>query len=709
MKIWRLTATAVLGAMLLVADGAVQSGEPGVLLRAAIEKEEVEGDLQAAIEQYKQIIAKSGDSRPVAAKALLRLGGCYEKLGQQEAEKTYQQLIKAYPEQAQEVAAARQRLAALRAGGPARGQDSRMAIRRIPKLDMYAKPSPDGKYLAYVDWTAGNLALMDVATGTTRLLTKDGSWGDAGAYVDFSAWSHNSKRIAFGWNVFDKKESREELRVVSVDPDAPATRIPVPGAQFVWPIQWTPDGSQILCGYQVGRGRSELALVSADGGGTVQKLDLQLGSGRWLWPQFTKDGASILYSYPSDGRGSPHDIYLRNLKTGETATVVEHPSEDLLVGVLPGTGWLLFASNRRGRLDLWGVPFRDAKAGGPPVLVKQGIGRFFPLGFTDDGRYYYATLSVTDDVFLMDFDPETGKISGEPRKLTSQWEGANMHPSFSPDGERLAYVTKRGPMPIPTHTADSLLVQALKDKSVEPLVVGFEEFRLNSVAGPCWMEEGRSVVLGGFGGPESGLYRVDLPSLRKTKIYSVSEGQRILWHGCDSGSRFLYLLSGRRLLRIDIDGRNERELYRVPEGRTTVSLSPDGKTLSLITSADNYRRVLQIMPSEGGTPRQLEELRQASSGFVSHVWTPDGKSILYVVKTPKKWTWAIRRVPVAGSEGASETGFEWKGPFFGLAFHPNGRLVAFTGRSGASTESEVWVIENLRDELDLIASRSDRP
>jgi len=709
MKIWRLTAMAVLGAMLLVVDGAGQSGEPGVLLRAAIEKEEVEGDLQAAIEQYKQIIAKGGNGRAVAAKALLRLGGCYEKLGQQEAGKTYQQLIKDYPEQTQEVTAARQRLAALRAGAPAPGQGSTMAIRRVPKLDMYAKPSPDGKYLAYVDWTAGNLALMEVATGATRLLTKDGSWGDAGGYADFSAWSRDSKRIAFGWNIFDKKESRQELRVVSVDRDAPATAIPVPGARYAWPVEWTPDGSGILCGYQVGRGRSELALVSAGGGDTVQKLDLELGAGRWLWPRFTEDGESILYSYPSDGKGAPHDIYLRNLKTGETTAIVEHPAEDLLVGILPGTDWLLFASNRRGRLDLWGVPFRQAKAGGPPVLVKQGIGRFFPLGFTNDGRYYYATLSVTDDVFLMDFDPETGKITGEPRKLTSRWEGANMFPSFSPDGESLAYVTKRGPMPIPTHTADSLVVQSVKDMSAEPLVVGFQEFRLNLVVGPCWMEEGRSVVLGGFGGPESGLYRVDLPSLRKTKIYSVPEGQRLLWHGCESGGRFLYLLSGQRLLRIDIDGRNERELHRLPEGRNTVGLSPDGTTLSLVTSVDNYRRALQIMPSEGGTPRQIQEFRQSSGGFASHVWTPDGKSILYIVKAPKAWTWAIRRISVSGGEGASETSFEWKGPFFGLAFHPNGRLVALTGRSGASTESEVWVIENLRDELKLIASRSDRP
>jgi hypothetical protein len=47
---------------------------------------------------------------------------------------------------------------------------------------------------------------------------------------------------------------------------------------------------------------------------------------------------------------------------------------------------------------------------------------------------------------------------------------------------------------------------------------------------------------------------------------------------------------------------------------------------------------------------------------------------------------------------------------FILQVHPNGRLVAFTGRNGASTESEVWVIENLKDELKaLLHTQGEKP
>ena len=47
---------------------------PAVLLRAAIEREEVDGDLNAAIAQYKLVIKIAGADRAVAAQALLRLG-----------------------------------------------------------------------------------------------------------------------------------------------------------------------------------------------------------------------------------------------------------------------------------------------------------------------------------------------------------------------------------------------------------------------------------------------------------------------------------------------------------------------------------------------------------------------------------------------------------------------------------------------------------
>ena len=696
-----LAGIVILSAGILAAWSVPLGEDPAVLLRAAIEKEEVDGDLEAAITQYKQVIKVAGTNRAVAAQALLRLGGCYEKRGPEEARRTYQQLIRDYGEQAREVAAARQRLAALTTGAPARASDSQLAIRRVPNLDMYAKPSPDGKYVAFVDWKSMDLAILDVATGATRALTKDYSFGF------FSTWSRDSSRIACSWDASTSKEDQGELRVVSLERNTPLRAIAIPGVRWIEPHDWSPDGSRILCSYGPAGGDPALALVSV-GNGTVEKLDAPAGSGGWQY-QFAAEGDAILYSASADGKAGPRDIFLWNLKTGVTTPIVQHPAEDLLVGVLPGTDWLFFASDRRGRLDLWAVLFRQGKAAGQPVLVKQGLGRLLPLGFTNDGRYYYATLSSTDDVFLADFDRGSGRVIGEARKFTSRWDGFTGFPSFSPDGGSLAYLVKRSPMPIPTGVFDSLVMHSLKEPTAEPLVVGFEEFGLDSVREPCWLPDGKAVVLGASTtqGQQSALYRIDLPSLKKTRIYSAAAGHRLSGHVCASDEPVIYVGLTTEVIRIDAAGGNEQQVFLAPKGQNIsgMALSPDGRGLSCITKLDDYRRALLVMPSEGGTPRQILEFRQPTGGGVAEVWAPDGRSILYVVRS-EEWTgnlsFELRSVRVDGAPASPDVIYKWAGQFFWLGFHPNGRLLAFTGRTTYSSSSEVWVIENLREEMKML-------
>src|SRR5512139_3644661 len=70
-----------------------------VQLKAAMHKEQVEGDLKAAIKLYQRIVEESAANRAVAAKALLQMGQCYEKLGQADARKAYQQLLSRYADQ----------------------------------------------------------------------------------------------------------------------------------------------------------------------------------------------------------------------------------------------------------------------------------------------------------------------------------------------------------------------------------------------------------------------------------------------------------------------------------------------------------------------------------------------------------------------------------------------------------------------------------
>lgn len=83
------------------------------LLNKAIYEEEINGNLNKAIEIYQTIIKRFPDNNPIASKAQLHIGLCYEKLGLEEAQKAYRAVVNNYPGQTEMVALAKQRLAQL--------------------------------------------------------------------------------------------------------------------------------------------------------------------------------------------------------------------------------------------------------------------------------------------------------------------------------------------------------------------------------------------------------------------------------------------------------------------------------------------------------------------------------------------------------------------------------------------------------------------
>src|SRR5512136_1173069 len=146
----RFFAIAMLAAGLVLAQ-AERSAE--VQLKAALHKEQVEGDLKAAIEQYRQIISHYGKNRAVAAQAIFHMAQCHEKLGQAEARKLFEQLVKDYADQKEIAKLANARLMALSRGLVSNGIVARQVM-VDPATDIYCALSPDGRFLAYVDWAS---------------------------------------------------------------------------------------------------------------------------------------------------------------------------------------------------------------------------------------------------------------------------------------------------------------------------------------------------------------------------------------------------------------------------------------------------------------------------------------------------------------------------------------------------------------------------
>jgi hypothetical protein len=108
----------IAGFALAAFTSAQKEDPPQLLLEKATKLELVDGDLKGAIAIDERILGLPGVPRTVAARALLHLGECHEKLGHAEARKAYERLVREFADQEEEVGRARARLAAL--GEPAR-------------------------------------------------------------------------------------------------------------------------------------------------------------------------------------------------------------------------------------------------------------------------------------------------------------------------------------------------------------------------------------------------------------------------------------------------------------------------------------------------------------------------------------------------------------------------------------------------------------
>jgi len=153
MKLTKTWIAVLVAAALLIPVTAPAQKSAEVALRAAMETETVKGDLKGAIDQYKKIAA--GKDRALAAKALVRMAECYQKLGDSESRRIYERLVKDYADQKEAVAIARVKL-----GGGA--QNTEVITRQVwtgPNVDAYGTVSPDGRVLSYTDWDTGDLAL----------------------------------------------------------------------------------------------------------------------------------------------------------------------------------------------------------------------------------------------------------------------------------------------------------------------------------------------------------------------------------------------------------------------------------------------------------------------------------------------------------------------------------------------------------------------
>ena len=681
------------------------------LLPKGIQLEEVKGELEKAIEVYQVIIEKYPDNRSVAAKAYFHLGMCYEKLGHKEAEKAYNIVIRDYTDQEDMVNEAKTRLYALvQSAVPklAKGMTMRI-VWEGPEVDLMGEPSPDGKYISYVDWETGDLAIYEIGTGKKRRLTSNGSWDDPVEFAEYSRWSPDGKHIVFDW-YNDDNPAYIDLYIVGLDGKEPQKLWS--NEEMLWTqcCDWSPDGTQILACFQRKDTTTHIGLISTSDGSLRILKELSEEKYWYSWPKnarFSPDSRLISYDIPPQKDNQARDIYLLSTDGKVDEPLVEHPADDYLLGWTPDSRSILFASDRNGTLSIWIIRKTEDEHYGKPELVKKDIGPIEPIGFTNNGSYYFGNMQIMNDIYIADLTPATGQIAATVEKAIRYFEGYNEAPAYSPDGKYLAYVSSRSPM------IKSIALRyggnVLCIKSLETGKVREIRPTLDLIGYPKWSPDGSSIVIVHWNVDDRiELCQIDVQSGNSTLVVKPDENHSLFGghNWSPSGKTFYYgSRVGRRdqneaswsIIARDLDSGEEKIIYK-SGNFYTISMSPDGRWFAL-TCPNNEDAHLKIISTDGGESRELYRVEKGVKlGRVpSTAWTADGNYILFGMTDPEvdDETYELCRIPVSGGE-PEKLGLKMKSVFLNLNAHPNGRHITFSSRD--QPVSEIWVMENFLPE-----------
>jgi len=682
----------------VLAGAGQQSAEQ--LYKAGLYEEEVGGNLQKAIGIYQDTLKRFPDNRGIAAMAQLHIGLCYDKLGASEAEKAFQKVLDNYPEQSKAVREAKEKLSLLlRSRALIKTGDTEFRLRQVwagPGVGIDGTVSPDGRYLSYVDWQSGDLAIREIATGTNRRVTNKGTWEHSPEFALFSQWAPDSRRIVYQWY---NKDELFELRVIDIKDTTPRILYKVGKRDdYVQPFDWSPDGKSILAGLYSAEAFTQLGLISVDEG-SVKILKTQFenhpaAAKSWGFV-FSPDGKYIAYDISQEEKVyEKKDIFLLSADGSMETPLIEHPAVDTVIDWTPDGKGLLFMSDRTGTQDIWLIRIAGGKPQGEPHLLKPSVGRIEPMGVTLGGALYYGLSGAATDVYEVRIDPRTGKILNTAKKAVWEYEGHNGYPDYSPDGKLLAYISSPGmPTVRPRRVLGILSLETGQIRELNPSLVAFDS--------PRWAPDGRTVSIEGIeseGRRVGGIYRVDVQTAAVTPIVQFKKGMMIFSHRWSRDGKLIYYTLGGQdekacsVFVHNLETGQDDKLSGAPENAHDIDISPDGKWLVLMNREG--KRAIKIMPASGGEPREIYSFEQEGNQIMTPAWSADGRYIYFskLQKSPPGAMMDLYRISVDGGE-AQKLDLAM-GRIRHLSVHPDGQRIAFSSLGANPEQSQVWVMEN---------------
>ena len=610
------------------------------LYQKALIKENAKGDMEGAIQIYRQIVKEFDEDRSLAAKAQLHIGLCYEKLGKNEAVKAYEMVLSRFPKEVEAVSEARGRLAALQvattAGG---GPVARMLLTSSNPTDNQIEnprgivPSPDGRRVAYLQSkpeTKG-IYIRDLATGEVRQIVR----GQPAVSYKRVVWSADGKRLAFTETNTDTKSG--SVRIFDFSSREVQT-VPVQNIGELRLLDWTKDGRYLLCNKRDG-GTLELLALSD---GTITTLSDSV----WFWTRasFSPDGRFVAYGA---GPHAKETLYVQSIASGLRNRITESGGGVYLHPLWSPDGSAIAIQQSDG---IWVVPMDDGLASGPPRLAYRTELPRWAVSWTKAGGLYFTANSQRNIPLQVGINPSTGQDVGSGIQELTEYPKELMSFRWSPDRRQV-------------------ILNGWENKD---LTVYSTETRASTSYDPM---EADGWVYGAMWSPDGKeLWYQHIPSSRGGTIIKA-----------------LNLASGQ-----------VRELYPLMQNKFRLSLSADGRMMTFVRrgSVSSSREiviaetgqadglVVATLPGPDGIPMNPRVLPQLS---------PMGDQVFYALQQADTDTGK----PVTDAGSLWVVGSDGKGarllttaPFIHSArWDPSGRFIAYMEMSMEMSNSVLRVVD----------------
>jgi tricorn protease len=458
-----------------------------------------------------------------------------------------------------------------------------------PGVEVFAKFSPDGKWIAFTGQYDGDeqVYVVSAAGGVPRQLTFYPArgplaprWGwDNQVY----GWSRDGKKIIFrslrdSWSL-----PIARLYSVSVD-GGPAEALPMPTAGSG---DYSPDGNRVVYSPQSRDFRSEKRY----GGGQANALyifDLKSYDTKLITegPRPSRDamwiGDTIYFSSDRDGH---FNLYAYSVGTGKTTSVtnnklwdVRWPSSDnegRIVYELNGELQVLDTRSRKNTPLSITVP-DDGLARRPSrVSAANNVESY---GLSPKGER--AVFSARGDIFTLPIE------KGPTRNLTHSSNAHDKWPSWSPDGSQIAFISDL------SGEEEVYLVQQDGAKPAEQITKGGAAMRYI----PRWAPDGKRLA---FGDKDGKLFVLTVADRKIVEVADTPRGQirDYVWSPKGNYLAFSMAANSNNFSSIFIWGAGDGKLHEVTDemfNAYTPAWEPQGNYLYFLSDREFAPQISQL-------------------------------------------------------------------------------------------------------------------